>query len=85
MGGKSALSDRLHSDSIKSILPPRNTLYLSSHVNKIHSILYVMYDITDVVFGISQLIITWYGMGDAHYIPSEVKMKNSSFINHLLY
>ena len=37
LGGKSVLSDRLHSDSIKSILPPRDTLYLSSHVcTKIH-------------------------------------------------
>ena len=37
LGGKSVLSDRLHSDTIKSILPPRDTLYLSSHVcTKIH-------------------------------------------------
>ena len=32
LGGKSVLSDRLHSDNIKSILPPRDTLYLPSHV-----------------------------------------------------
>ena len=29
---------------------------------------------------ISQLLITRYGMGDAQYIPSEVEMKNLSFL-----
>ena len=58
-----------------------NTAKILFGVHLTHYIIYL-----PLVESNSQLIITWYGMGDVQYILYEVEMINSSFlISHLLY